>query len=156
MSHVEAGPPLTFGELALRHRLTLVVAGAVWGKSAMLRGLTTAAPSIQVRRPSSGWSPFALAHGLVGAFVANAGTPLDESRVRKNFALTLEAAGLPNFRVYDLRHTCAMLLLVRNISLKIVSEVLGHATIAITLDTYSHVLPNMQDSATRALEDALR
>ena len=78
MSHVQAEPPLTFGELALRHRLTLVVAGAGWGKSAMLRGLTTAAPSIQVRRPSSGWSPFALAHGLVGAFVANAGTPLDE------------------------------------------------------------------------------
>jgi integrase len=49
-----------------------------------------------------------------------------------------------------------MLLLARNISPKIVSEVLGHATIAITLDTYSHVLPNMQDSAARALEDALR
>ena len=40
MSHVQAGPPLTFGELALRHRLTLVVAGAGWGKSAMFRGLT--------------------------------------------------------------------------------------------------------------------
>jgi integrase len=49
-----------------------------------------------------------------------------------------------------------MLLLARNINPKIVSEVLGHATIAITLDTYSHVLPNMQDSAARALEDALR
>jgi integrase len=49
-----------------------------------------------------------------------------------------------------------MLLLARNLDPKIVSEVLGHATIAITLDTYSHVLPNMQDSAARALEDALR
>jgi integrase len=49
-----------------------------------------------------------------------------------------------------------MLLLARNINPKIVSEVLGHATITITLDTYSHVLPNMQDSAARALEDALR
>jgi integrase len=41
-------------------------------------------------------------------------------------------------------------------STKIVSEMLGHATVAITLDTYSHVLPNMQDGAARALEDALR
>jgi hypothetical protein len=49
-----------------------------------------------------------------------------------------------------------MLLLARNLDPKIVSEVLGHATIAITLDTYSHVLPNVQDSAARALEDALR
>jgi integrase len=39
---------------------------------------------------------------------------------------------------------------------KVVSEVVGHATLAITLDTYSHVLPNMQDSAARALEEALR
>ena len=65
MSHVQAGPPLAFGELAMRHRLTLVVAGAGWGKSAMLRGLTATFPSIEVRRPASGWTPFALAHALV-------------------------------------------------------------------------------------------
>ena len=59
-------------------------------------------------------------------------------------------------RFHDLRHTCATLLLTKNVNLKIVSEMLGHATIAITLDTYSHVLPNMQDSAARALEEALR
>ena len=47
------------------------------------------------------------------------------------------------------------LLLTKNVNPKVVSEMLGHATIAITLDTYSHVLPNMQDSAARALEEAL-
>jgi integrase len=47
------------------------------------------------------------------------------------------------------------LLLTQNVNPKVVSEMLGHATIAITLDTYSHVLPNMQSEAAKALEDAL-
>ena len=50
----------------------------------------------------------------------------------------------------------ATLLLTKNVNPKVVSEMLGHSNIAITLDTYSHVLPNMQDSAARALEEALR
>jgi integrase len=58
-------------------------------------------------------------------------------------------------RFHDLRHTCATLLLSRNVNPKIVSEMLGHATIAITLDTYSHVLPDMQEKAARAMEEAL-
>jgi integrase len=58
---------------------------------------------------------------------------------------------LPEIRFHDLRHTCATLLLTRNVNPKIVSEMLGHATIAITLDTYSHVLPNMRDHAAAAI-----
>ena len=69
--------------------------------------------------------------------------------------LTAHRAGLPTIRFHDLRHRCATLLLSRNVNPKIVSEMLGHASIAITLDTYSHVLPNMQQSAVRALEEAL-
>jgi site-specific recombinase XerD len=53
-----------------------------------------------------------------------------------------------------LRHTAATILLLKNVNPKIVSEMLGHASIAITLDTYSHVLPNMQDSAVEAMEEA--
>jgi integrase len=54
------------------------------------------------------------------------------------------------------RHTCATLLLLsKNVNPKVVSEMLGHASIAITLDTYSHVLPTMQESAAKAMEDAL-
>jgi integrase len=56
---------------------------------------------------------------------------------------------------HDLRHTCATLLLTKNVNPKVVSEMLGHATIAITLDTYSHVLPNMQESAAAAMEEVL-
>ncbi len=62
------------------------------------------------------------------------------------FKPLLKRAGLPPVRFHDLRHTCATLLLTRNVNPKIVSEMLGHSTIAITLDTYSHVLPNMRDA----------
>jgi integrase len=67
----------------------------------------------------------------------------------------LERAGLPHVRFHDLRHTCATLLLSENVNPKVVSEMLGHSSNSITLDTYSQVLPNMQDSAARALEEAL-
>ena len=73
----------------------------------------------------------------------------------RRFKPLLKLAGLPQIRFHDLRHTCATLLLSENVNPKIVSEMLGHATIAITLDTYSHVLPTMQESAAQALEDAL-
>jgi integrase len=93
--------------------------------------------------------------GLV--FATQKGTLVNPSNLRKrSFAPLLEKAELPRIRFHDLRHTCATMLLARNVNPKIVSEMLGHATIAITLDTYSHVLPDMQDSATRALEDVLR
>ena len=69
--------------------------------------------------------------------------------------MLLKSAGLPAIRFHDLRHTYATLLLTKNVNLKIVSEMLGHATIAITLDTYSHVLPNMRDQAAQAMEEAL-
>ena len=71
------------------------------------------------------------------------------------FKPLLKRAGLPRVRFHDLRHTCATLLLSKNVNPKVVSEMLGHASIAITLDTYSHVLPDMQDSAARAMEEAL-
>jgi integrase len=72
---------------------------------------------------------------------------------RRSFAPLLERAGLPRIRVHDLRHTCAMLLLVRNMHPKYVQELLGHATVAITLDTYSHVIPGMGNHTARALVD---
>jgi integrase len=67
----------------------------------------------------------------------------------------LERAGLPAIRFHDLRHTCATLLLLRNVHPKYVQELLGHATITITLDTYSHVLPGMGDQTAAAMESAL-
>jgi integrase len=84
------------------------------------------------------------------------GEPLERRDVtNRRFKPLLQRAGLPQVRFHDLRHTCATLLLGRNVNPKIVSEMLGHTTIAITLDTYSHVLPNMQSEAAKAMEDAL-
>ncbi len=91
------------------------------------------------------------------AFATEAGTPVNPTNLRRrSFAKLLKRAKLPEIRFHDLRHTCATLLLSRNVNPKIVSEMLGHSSISITLDTYSHVLPDMQDGAARALEDALQ
>ncbi len=73
---------------------------------------------------------------------------------RRSFKPLLRRAGLPDVRFHDLLHTAATLLLSKNINPKVVSEILGHATVAITLDVYSHVLPTMQVSAA-AMEDVL-
>jgi integrase len=93
-------------------------------------------------------------NGLV--FASEVGEPLRRQHVTsRRFKPLLELARLPQIRFHDLRHTCATLLLSENVNPKVVSEMLGHATIAITLDTYSHVLPTMQESAATAMEEAL-
>ena len=80
--------------------------------------------------------------GLV--FTTDKGGPINPSNLRqRSFAPLLKRAGLPHQRFRDLRHTCATLLLSRGVHPKFVQELLGHATIAITLDTYSHVIPSM-------------
>ena len=58
-------------------------------------------------------------------------------------------------RFHDLRHTAASLLLGRDVNPKKVSEMLGHSTVAITLDTYSHVLPTMHREAAKVMDDLL-
>jgi integrase len=71
---------------------------------------------------------------------------------RRWFDKMLERAGLPHIRFHDARHTAATLLLLQGVHPKVVSEMLGHAAIAITLDLYSHVLPDMQRDASAAME----
>jgi integrase len=73
----------------------------------------------------------------------------------RNLRRLTSKAGAPEIRFHDLRHTCATLLLSKNIHPKIVQEMLGHATVAITLDTYSHILPGLGDQAAEAMENAL-
>jgi integrase len=94
-------------------------------------------------------------HDLI--FATQKGTPLNpENLVKRSFKPLLERASLPEIRFHDLRHTCATLLLGRGVHPKLVQELLGHATIAMTLDTYSHFLPSMGDQTARAMEEALR
>lgn len=73
-----------------------------------------------------------------------------------NFASTIRRSGFPHVRFHDLRHTHASQLLKQGVHPKVVSERLGHSTIGITLDTYSHVMPGMQESAMAGLDASLR
>lgn len=88
--------------------------------------------------------------GLV--FCGGRGGHLRKSNFTRNhYRPVMDSLGHLDVTFHDLRHTCATLLLQSNTPAKVVSERLGHSTIVITLDTYSHVLPTMQQSATAAL-----
>jgi integrase len=90
-------------------------------------------------------------------FSTEAGTPLDLHNVRYQYLKPLlRKAGLPaTLRLYDLRHACATILMMAGQNPKVVSERLGHASVVMTLDTYSHVVPVMQQQATAVLSDLL-
>lgn len=89
-------------------------------------------------------------------FCSEEGTPLSIPNITyRYFRPILTKAKLPRIRLYDLRHSCATLLLIAEENPKVVSERLGHSTIVLTLDTYSHVLPTMQQGATARLEKLL-
>ncbi len=92
--------------------------------------------------------------GLI--FASATGTPLSRDAVdRRSFKPLLERAELPKVTLHDLRHTCATLLLNRGVHPKFVQELLGHASIAMTLNRYSHWIPSMGDQTARAMEAAL-
>lgn len=89
-------------------------------------------------------------------FCNRAGAPLDYRVViRRHFKPLARQLGIPSLRPYDLRHTCATLLLAAGENVKVVSERLGHSTATLTLDVYSHVLPDMQQRACEKLEKLL-
>lgn len=90
-------------------------------------------------------------------FASDTGTPLDgDDESRRVLKAILKEASLPSrLRWYDLRHTCATLLLAAGENPKVVSERLGHTKVAFTLDRYSHVLPGMQEGASQRLETLL-
>lgn len=83
------------------------------------------------------------------------GTPLEPGNLRRDWLRIVKAADLEGLRVHDLRHAHATLMLRAGVHPKVVSERLGHASINITLDTYSHVLPGLQEAAAAAIDRAL-
>jgi integrase len=83
--------------------------------------------------------------GLV--FARPAGRPIHPERFSRWFEQHTRAAGLPKIRLYDVRHRYATAALAAGVPAKVVSERLGHANIAITMDTYSHVLPGLDAQA---------
>jgi integrase len=93
-------------------------------------------------------------NGLI--FASETGKSLTRDFVdRKSFKPLLKRAGLPKIKLHDLRHTCATLLLSRGVHPKYVQELLGHASIVMTLNRYSHWIPSMGDQTARAMEAAL-
>src|SRR5262249_31689804 len=88
-------------------------------------------------------------------FTSESGAPLPNQRVGSRLNTALKRAGLPRIRFHDLRHTAATLLLADNMNPKKVSELLGHTSVSITLDRYSHVLPSMQQDVAAAMDRLL-
>ncbi|GIM45915.1 site-specific integrase [Collibacillus ludicampi] len=92
-------------------------------------------------------------HDLVVA--TQVGTPVTARNLDRSWYKLRDEADVPKIRFHDLRHTHASLMLLQGIHPKVVSERLGHANIGITLDTYSHVLPGLQEAAATQFGEVL-
>jgi integrase len=94
-----------------------------------------------------------IGHDLI--FVNAEGAPLTQRAVKREFRRLLRKAGIRPVRLYDLRHTAATLGIAAGVSVKVISDLLGHASISFTLERYSHVLPSIQDEAAAKVEKLL-
>lgn len=140
------GPKLTEPKTKRSHRLVTLPAVAIEA----LRAHKVAQNAARLAMGNT-WQD----NGLV--FCTEVGTAIDAGNMLcRHFRPALERAGLPPMRFHDLRHTAATLALGRGIHPKIVSDMLGHSSIAITLDLYSHVTPTMAREAASALDALLR
>lgn len=88
-------------------------------------------------------------------FTTGIGTPLEPRNLERAFTEILVAAKLPRVRIHDLRHTAATLLLAQGVHPRVVMELLGHSQIAVTMNTYSHLVPALRKEAAEAMEAAL-
>ncbi len=98
------------------------------------------------RAQARGWMETGLVFTNVG------GGPVESGEVNRALTRALRAAGLQHIRVHDLRHTVASLLLEAGVHPKVVQELLGHSTIRLTLDTYSHLTPALHQEAARTMD----
>ncbi len=149
------------GRLAVRRTLSGAKGGVTFttpknGKSRSVRLTPQAIETLRVHRKRQLEERIKLAglwqdHNLV--FCTSKGTALNRHNIhRRSFKPLLEQAGLPHsFRFHDLRHNFATLMLTGGEHAKVIQEMLGHANINITLDIYSHVLPDMQEQAVNRL-----
>jgi integrase len=88
--------------------------------------------------------------GVGFVFAKPDGSPVHPDLFSKSFDRQVASAKVPRIRLHDLRHTHATLLLQAGVSPKVVSERLGHATVAFTMQVYAHVIPGMQADAAKA------
>jgi integrase len=88
-------------------------------------------------------------------FTTRHGGMINPANVSRDFKALLQRAGLRTIRFHDLRHSCASLLLDQGVDLVVIKELLGHAHISITADTYAHVRLHLQRDAIERMGDAL-
>ncbi len=88
-------------------------------------------------------------------FVTRNGTPFSHRNIHRHFKAILVQSGLPDVRFHDLRHTFASIMFSLNVHPKTVQEALGHSSVILTLDTYSHLIPGMQKEAAGKMGQAL-
>ena len=88
-------------------------------------------------------------------FHSDIGTPIDPLNLTRDFKKALREAGLPEIRFHDLRHSAATLMLKQGVHPKIVQQRLGHTDISITLDIYSHAIPEMQTDVSQKMDEIL-
>lgn len=87
-------------------------------------------------------------------FTTSIGTPIDRSNLRRRFHKTLADAKLRPIRFHDLRHTAATFLISKGVAPRTVMEILGHSTIRVTMDIYTHVLEEQQLAAASKMDEA--
>ena len=90
-------------------------------------------------------------HGLV--FASTIGTPIEPRNVNRRWDELRRKAGLDWLRLHDLRHGCATFLLAQGVPARAIMEVLGHAEIGVTMNTYAHVLPVLRQEAADAIDE---
>jgi integrase len=88
-------------------------------------------------------------------FLTPEGNPVDPSVLSHTFQKLVKQAGLECVRFHDLRHTFASLMLMRGVSPKVISEMLGHSSVAFTMDVYSHIIDGMQKDAVALLDEVM-
>ena len=93
--------------------------------------------------------------GSLCVFTTPVGTPVDPRNDYREFKKLLARAGLPPVRLHDLRHTAASLLLAQGVPARVVMEILGHSAIALTMNTYSHVAPEVSREAAERMAQIL-
>ena len=88
-------------------------------------------------------------------FTTQVGTPLDERNVLRRFQNILASAGLPKMRIHDLRHSAVAILIAPGVNIKAISELLGHGSVAFTLQVYGHLLEETKRETAIKMDAAL-
>ncbi len=94
-------------------------------------------------------------HDTGYVFTLSDGRPIEPGSVTRDFRTTVAKLGIPELNLHGLRHAFATLMLLAGVSAKVVSEMMGHSSVMVTLDTYSHVVQGLQEHAVSALDQYL-